>query len=139
MRKAGCGYNFKNQRELTIKTSYFHVLSRAATIVFDIIKLKLYVFFEGVEKFMTDMTRHHVVVMGKISPAKVLKKLKKTGKRVEMILSCEYDIPDVAEQEDEHQDDFLQPAPNPLMYDYLRESTLYTIFSDENPNACSIM
>lgn len=95
--------------------------------------------FEGVEKFMTDMTRHHVVVMGKINPAKVLKKLKKTGKRVEMILSCEYDIPDDVEPEEGDQDDFLQPAPNPLMYDYLRESTLYTIFSDENPNACSIM
>ncbi|KAK9048939.1 hypothetical protein SSX86_008492 [Deinandra increscens subsp. villosa] len=93
---------------------------------------------KGVEKFMTDMTRHHVVVMGKISPAKVLKKLKKTGKRVEMILSCEYDIPDV-EEEDANQDEFLQPAPSPMMYEYLRESTLYTIFSDENPNACSIM
>ncbi|KAI3823753.1 hypothetical protein L1987_05194 [Smallanthus sonchifolius] len=94
---------------------------------------------KGVEKFMTDMTRHHVVVMGKISPAKVLKKLKKTGKRVEMILSCEYDIPDDIENENVDQDDFLQPAPDPTMYDYLRESTLYTIFSDENPNACSIM
>ncbi|XP_076957763.1 heavy metal-associated isoprenylated plant protein 19-like [Bidens hawaiensis] len=95
---------------------------------------------KGVEKFMTDMTRHHVVVMGRIRPEKVLKKLKKTGKRVEMLLSCEYDMPDDTENEEgEVGDEFLQPAPNPLMYDYLRESTLYTIFSDENPNACSIM
>lgn len=94
---------------------------------------------EGVEKFMTNMTRHQVVVMGKMDPAKVLKKLKKTGKRVEMILSYEHDIPDDVEQGGTELGEFWQPAPDPLMLDCLSENTLYTIFSDENPNACSIM
>ncbi|KAI3792782.1 hypothetical protein L2E82_06673 [Cichorium intybus] len=92
---------------------------------------------EGVEKFMTDMTRHQVVVIGKIDPAKVLKKLKKTGKRVELIVPSEDDIP--LDQGDVEPEEFLQPVPDPSMYDYLDESRLYTIFSDENPNACSIM
>ena len=94
--------------------------------------------FEGVEKFMTDMTRHQVVVIGKMDPAKVLKKLKKTGKRVEMILPSEDDIP-LELQRDIEPEEMGQPPPDPMMYDYLDESRLYTIFSDENPNACSIM
>ncbi|KAL4592590.1 hypothetical protein LXL04_005590 [Taraxacum kok-saghyz] len=93
---------------------------------------------EGVEKFMTDMTRHQVVVIGKMDPAKVLKKLKKTGKRVEMILPSEDDIP-LELQRDIEPEEMGQPPPDPMMYDYLDESRLYTIFSDENPNACSIM
>ncbi|CAI9289149.1 unnamed protein product [Lactuca saligna] len=92
---------------------------------------------EGVEKFMTDMTRHQVMVIGKIDPDKVLKKLKKTGKRVEMILPSEDDIP--LDQGNIEQEEFGQPAPDPVMYEYLEESSLYTIFSDENPNACLIM
>nr|XP_043614059.1 heavy metal-associated isoprenylated plant protein 19-like [Erigeron canadensis] len=92
---------------------------------------------KGVEKFMTNMTRHQVVVMGRMDPNKVLNKLKKTGKRVELILSYEHDIPEDVEQGGMEIDGFLQPAPDP--YDCLGENTLYTIFSDENPNACSIM
>ncbi|PWA50118.1 heavy metal transport/detoxification superfamily protein [Artemisia annua] len=94
---------------------------------------------KGVEKFMTNTTRHQVVVMGKIDPIKVLKKLKKTGKIVEMTLSYEQETPDDVEQGDIEPDEFWQPVPDPLTYDCLGESTLYTIFSDENPNACSIM
>lgn len=105
----------------------------------DIMKLKFYHLFEGVEKFMTNMSRHQVVVMGKIDPAKVLKKLRKTGKRVELTLWCEHDISDEVEQGDIETEEFWQPAPDPFMYDCLGQSTLYTIFSDENPNACSIM
>nr|GEU47052.1 heavy metal-associated isoprenylated plant protein 19 [Tanacetum cinerariifolium] len=71
---------------------------------------------KGVEKFTTNTTRHQVVVMGKIDPTKVLKKLKKTGKIVEMTLSYEQETPDDVEQGDIEPDEFWQPVPDPLMY-----------------------
>ena len=40
----------------------------------------------GVEKFITNMNEHQVVVTGRIDPMKVLEKLKKkTGKKVEIV------------------------------------------------------
>ncbi|KAL2552290.1 Heavy metal-associated isoprenylated plant protein 19 [Forsythia ovata] len=41
---------------------------------------------KGVEKFVTDMKNHKVVVTGKINPMKVVKKVKKkTGKKMEFV------------------------------------------------------
>ncbi|KAG6431118.1 hypothetical protein SASPL_109193 [Salvia splendens] len=43
---------------------------------------------KGVETVMSDMAEERVVVIGKINPHKVLKKLKKkTGKKVELVVN----------------------------------------------------
>nr|XP_011459271.1 PREDICTED: heavy metal-associated isoprenylated plant protein 26-like [Fragaria vesca subsp. vesca] len=92
---------------------------------------------KGVEKFGTDMNNHKVVVTGKIDPEKILKKLrKKTGKRVEI-------IDDKEEEQNAESDEGNLSRPlivHPLMFDCCKESDqLLLMFSDENPNACSIM
>ncbi|KVH89905.1 hypothetical protein Ccrd_008102 [Cynara cardunculus var. scolymus] len=78
------------------------------------------------------------MIMGKIDPAKVLKKLQKTGKTVEMILA--YKFENISNDDEEHKlEAFQQPDVDPLISDTLGETPMYTIFSDENPNACSVM
>ncbi|XP_055827387.1 heavy metal-associated isoprenylated plant protein 19-like [Solanum dulcamara] len=96
---------------------------------------------KGVEEFMTDMNKHRVVVKGRINADKVLKKLKKkTGKKVEMVTKKE----DNKKKSEEKEGD-LQLKQNPreiadaLIIGYCGDSMLYTMFSDENANACSIM
>ncbi|XP_057959427.1 heavy metal-associated isoprenylated plant protein 19-like [Malania oleifera] len=107
--------------------------------------------FKGVETFMTDMRRHRVVVTGRINPEKVLKKLrKKTGKRVVMVVTDE-------KGDDQRDEEIMMNAGGDLGWmgggdpnrtgmdstlvfdDYWRENVLLTMFSDENPTACSIM
>lgn len=89
---------------------------------------------------MTDMTRHRVVVTGKIKPEKVLRKLrKKTGKRVEMVSNKE-DSKDPPKLEDSS----IDGSPKDMMtgsmaLGYCGDDYLYMMFSDENANACSIM
>ncbi|XP_059288178.1 heavy metal-associated isoprenylated plant protein 19-like [Lycium ferocissimum] len=96
---------------------------------------------KGVEEFMTDMNKHRVVVKGRINPDKVLKKLKKkTGKKVEMLTKKE----DAKKKSEEKEGDIqLKPSPkeiaDALMLEFCGDSVLYTMFSDENANACSIM
>ncbi|KAI4338500.1 hypothetical protein MLD38_023550 [Melastoma candidum] len=109
---------------------------------------------EGVEKFITDMNQHKVIVTGRIDPQKVLKKLKKkTRKRVEIIGNQDNDqTPDddavVGEQ-------FLLPAGGigemdgsaehyrgpPLLVDFpcCADERVVYMFNDENVNACSVM
>ncbi|CAN4087878.1 unnamed protein product [Withania somnifera] len=96
---------------------------------------------KGVEEFMTDMNKHRVLVKGRINADKVLKKLKKkTGKRVEMVTKKE----DCKKKCEEKEGD-LQLKQNAreiseaLIIEYAGDSMLYTMFSDENANACSIM
>ncbi|PHU24637.1 hypothetical protein BC332_09744 [Capsicum chinense] len=96
---------------------------------------------KGVEEFMTDMNKQKVVVKGRINADKVLKKLKKeTGKKVEMVTKKE----DNKKKSEEKGGD-LQLIQNPreisdaLIIQYSGDSMLYTMFSDENANACSVM
>ena len=77
------------------------------------------------------------MIIGKINPTKVLKKLQKTGKTVEMILAYEFENDSHDEQEE--LEAFQQPDVDPLISDTLGDTPLYTLFSDENPSACSIM
>ncbi|KAK9289125.1 hypothetical protein L1049_017598 [Liquidambar formosana] len=89
---------------------------------------------KGVEKFTTDMTKHKVVVTGRINPQKVMKKLKKkTGKRVEIVVKKE-DPKDASKEENSK-----QVMDSSMMFDYCMDSEILMMFSDENPNACSIM
>ncbi|XP_012452924.2 heavy metal-associated isoprenylated plant protein 19 [Gossypium raimondii] len=84
---------------------------------------------KGVEKFTTDMNKNKVVVTGKIDPQKVLEKLrKKTGNKVEIVGKVE-------EKENEKANDIsIQYSNSSLL-----ENEAFMMFSDENPNACSIM
>ncbi|XP_057485882.1 heavy metal-associated isoprenylated plant protein 19 [Actinidia eriantha] len=95
---------------------------------------------KGVEKFVTDMTRNRVIVTGRINPHKVVKKLrKKTGKRVEIVMSKEEDSKDAPNKEE---DVILahHMITRSMVLGYCGDtSAISTLFSDENPNACSIM
>ncbi|KAK4854777.1 hypothetical protein QYF36_001123 [Acer negundo] len=89
--------------------------------------------FKGVETFTTDMNKHKVVVTGRIDPKKLLKKMKnKTGKRVEIVINKnELETSEVVINEGNH------AAP---IFDCCKDdSQVLMMFSDENPNACSIM
>ncbi|KAL4387566.1 hypothetical protein GQ457_09G022980 [Hibiscus cannabinus] len=86
---------------------------------------------KGVEKFMTDMNQNKVIVTGKIDPQQALKKLrKKTGKKVEIVGKVE-------EKEDEKEEtgDVSTICENSTLVD----DEAFVMFSDENPNACSLM
>ncbi|XP_010027010.2 heavy metal-associated isoprenylated plant protein 19 [Eucalyptus grandis] len=103
---------------------------------------------KGIEKFSTDMNQHKVVVTGRIDPKKVLKKLKKkTGKKVEILENKE----DLANEDGandgegeggsktmvaEEQNAVIHPSM--LGYCCVEDEVLM-MFSDENPNACSVM
>ncbi|KAI3867082.1 hypothetical protein MKW92_022396 [Papaver armeniacum] len=92
---------------------------------------------KGVETFSTDMANHRVIVKGRVNPINIQKKLKKkTGKKVEIIVPNK----DVAVKPNE-EDDSTNRRRNStiLMCDDWDECHILTMFSDENPNACSIM
>ncbi|XP_027368675.1 heavy metal-associated isoprenylated plant protein 19 [Abrus precatorius] len=91
---------------------------------------------KGVEKFITDMNKHRVVVTGRIDPKKVLKKIKKkTGKRVEIVSNKDEESNDETHESDKlvlmHQ--FV------LQNDCCIKTETLMMFSDENPNACALM
>lgn len=82
------------------------------------------------------MKKHKVVVMGRFDPRKVVKKLKKkTGKKVEIVENKEK-TPTASNGQDLVPE---QVVSDPPMFDYCKETQLLMMFSDENPNACSIM
>ncbi|XP_039048747.1 heavy metal-associated isoprenylated plant protein 19 [Hibiscus syriacus] len=87
--------------------------------------------FKGVDKFTTDINKNKVVVTGNIDPQKVLKKLrKKTGKKVEIVGKVEE-----TEKEKDKNSDVRAMYENSSLLD----KEAFMMFSDENPNACSIM
>ncbi|GKU85579.1 hypothetical protein SLEP1_g234 [Rubroshorea leprosula] len=99
---------------------------------------------KGVEKFTTDMNRQKVVVTGKIDPKEVQKKLKeKTRKKVEMVVDNEKGekAKEVKKGGDVAAEEVPKaPVMTPLLLGYGEDSdAAFWIFSDENPNACSIM
>lgn len=78
------------------------------------------------------MSKHKVVVTGRINPQKLLKKLKKkTRKRVEIVLN--------KKEEESPKEGFSQPVPWPSYFDCCLDNEALMIFNDENPNACLIM
>lgn len=99
--------------------------------------------FSGVETFRTDMNKHKVVVTGRIDPQKLLKKLKKkTRKEVEIVANKkeEEGSKDTSRTEEINvaSESFPQQYP-PIFFDCCKNNDLLMAFSDENPNACSIM
>ncbi|XP_071723816.1 peroxidase 24-like [Rutidosis leptorrhynchoides] len=97
---------------------------------------------DGIETFLTEMSKHRVVVTGKINPQKVLKKLKKkTGKKVEIIEPEEDENSEENESKDGDSPFKLhsQLVVEPFIFDCYTEIQMLLMFSDENPNACLIM
>ncbi|XP_073029815.1 heavy metal-associated isoprenylated plant protein 19-like [Primulina eburnea] len=89
---------------------------------------------KGVEKFMTDMKNHRVMITGRINPQKVMKKLKrKTGKRVELVDEEDHD------NSEGNKGDMREQVMDSWMIDRFDDSELHMMFNDENANSCSIM
>lgn len=84
-----------------------------------------------------------MVIIGKIDPEKVMKKLKKkTGKQVEMVPPPKPETEKVVEMMESHLGREGEILMNELVLlggNHLRGCDFTTIFSDENPNACLIM
>ncbi|XP_038720032.1 heavy metal-associated isoprenylated plant protein 19-like [Tripterygium wilfordii] len=105
--------------------------------------------FKGVERFTTDMNAHKVVVTGRIEEQKLLKKLrKKTGKRVEIIIHDDKKKKKKKKEGGDNNnngDDIggsSKDGNTAMVHDQYccRESeAIFMMFSDENPNACSIV
>ncbi|KAL1372579.1 hypothetical protein HN51_002697 [Arachis hypogaea] len=93
---------------------------------------------KGVEKFVTDMNEHRVVVTGRIDPNKVLKKIKKkSGKKVEIVENRDEDSNDGFNNE---RDSIVLVPPYYVFEKYCGISTeTLMMFNDENPNACALM
>nr|DAD28353.1 TPA_asm: hypothetical protein HUJ06_029821 [Nelumbo nucifera] len=82
------------------------------------------------------MTRNKVTVTGRINPEKILKKLgKNTGKRVETIVIDDKTAASSGDDLDSG-DSTIEAS---LVFDDWGQSIVFTMFSDENPNACSII
>lgn len=81
---------------------------------------------------MTDMAEDRVVVIGKIDPRKVLKKLKKkTGKKVELVVN-----------EDDEEEMNCSGEEGTMSYwrdHYYGDGETHMMFNDENTNSCKIM
>ncbi|KAL2339094.1 hypothetical protein Fmac_013540 [Flemingia macrophylla] len=91
---------------------------------------------KGVEKFITDMNKHRVVVTGRVDPKAVLKKLKKkTGKKVD-IISTKEEEPD---KESHESNQLVIMHQFELENDCCIKTQTMMMFSDENPNACALM
>ena len=99
--------------------------------------------FSGAKSVDVNRKQSRVTVTGYVEPNKVLKKVKSTGKRAEFWPYVPYNLvayPYVAQAYDKkapagYVKNAVQAHPIPNATD----EKLTTLFSDENPNACSIM
>ncbi|KAJ4839374.1 Heavy metal-associated isoprenylated plant protein 20 [Turnera subulata] len=98
---------------------------------------------KGVKSVEVSRKQSRVTVSGYVEPAKVLKKVQSTGKKAEMWPYVPYNLvayPYVAGAYDKkapsgYVRNVVQALPTPNATD----ERFTTMFSDENPNACSIM
>ncbi|XP_030950073.1 heavy metal-associated isoprenylated plant protein 20-like [Quercus lobata] len=98
---------------------------------------------KGAKSVDVNRKQSRVTVTGYVEPNKVLKKVKSTGKRAEFWPYVPYNLvayPYVAQAYDKkapagYVKNAVQAHPIPNATD----EKLTTLFSDENPNACSIM
>lgn len=101
------------------------------------------VHFPGVKSVEVNRKQSRVTVCGHVEPSKVLKRVKSMGKKAELWPYIPYNLvayPYVAQAYDKkaptgYVKNVAQALPNPNATD----ERLVTLFSDENPNACSIM
>ncbi|PON98195.1 Heavy metal-associated domain containing protein [Trema orientale] len=98
---------------------------------------------KGAKQVEVNRKQSRVTVTGYVEPNKVLKKVKSTGKRAEFWPYVPYNLvayPYVAQAYDKkapsgYVKNVVQALPSPNAPD----EKFTTMFSDENPNACSIM
>ncbi|XP_062150118.1 heavy metal-associated isoprenylated plant protein 20 [Alnus glutinosa] len=98
---------------------------------------------KGAKSVEVNRKQSRVTVTGYVEPNKVLNKVKSTGKRAEFWPYVPYNLvayPYVAQAYDKkapagYVKNAVQALPSPNAPD----EKLTTLFSDENPNACSIM
>ncbi|KAG6432203.1 hypothetical protein SASPL_103777 [Salvia splendens] len=92
---------------------------------------------KGVEKFMTGMTDDRVVVIGRINPEKVLKKLKtKMGKNVVLVVNEDQEDGDGDEAE---MNCSWEEGMGSWQDHYYGDGETHMMFSDENANSCTMM
>ncbi|KAH8496057.1 hypothetical protein Peur_055256 [Populus x canadensis] len=98
---------------------------------------------KGVKSVEVNRKQSRVTVSGNVEPNKVLKKVKSTGKRAEFWPYVPYNLvayPYAAQAYDKkapagYVKNVVQALPSPNATD----EKFTSMFSDENPNACSIM
>ncbi|XP_062111060.1 heavy metal-associated isoprenylated plant protein 20-like [Humulus lupulus] len=98
---------------------------------------------KGAKQVEVNRKQSRVTVTGYVEPNKVLKKVKSTGKKAEFWPYVPYNLvayPYVAQAYDKkapsgYVKNVFQALPSPNAQD----EKFVTMFSDENPNACSIM
>ncbi|GLT34375.1 hypothetical protein SLA2020_088930 [Shorea laevis] len=98
---------------------------------------------KGVKSVDVNRKQSRVTVSGYVEPNKVLKKVKGTGKRAEFWPYVPYNLvayPYVAQAYDKKAPSgYVKNAAQALPSPNAADEKLMTLFSDENPNACSIM
>ncbi|WMV16909.1 hypothetical protein MTR67_010294 [Solanum verrucosum] len=98
---------------------------------------------KGVKTVEVIRKQHRVIVSGYVDPARVLNRIKSTGKRAEMWPYIPYNLvsyPYVAQAYDKKAPSgFVKNVPQALIAPNATEERITHLFSDDNPNACSIM
>lgn len=100
-------------------------------------------FFLGVKTVEVIRKQSRVVVSGFIDPNKVLKRVKNTGKRAEFWPYVPYNLvyyPYVTQAYDKRAPSgFVRNVVQAIPPPNATEERITYLFSDDNPNACSIM
>ncbi|GKU90204.1 hypothetical protein SLEP1_g4229 [Rubroshorea leprosula] len=98
---------------------------------------------KGAKSVDVNRKQSRVTVSGYVEPNKVLKRVKSTGKRAEFWPYVPYNLvpyPYVAQAYDKKAPSgYVKNAVQALPSPNATEEKYVTLFSDENPNACSIM
>ncbi|PKA63512.1 Heavy metal-associated isoprenylated plant protein 26 [Apostasia shenzhenica] len=98
---------------------------------------------KGITSMEVNRKQSRVTVTGHVEPRKVLRKVKSIGKKAEMWPYVPYELvayPYVAQAYDKKAPPgFVRYASQALPNPNTMDETIYSLFSDENPNACSIM
>ncbi|XP_031095849.1 heavy metal-associated isoprenylated plant protein 21 [Ipomoea triloba] len=98
---------------------------------------------KGVKSVEVNRKQSRVTVSGFIDPNKVLRKVKSTGKRAEMWPYVPYNLvyyPYASQAYDKRAPSgYVKNVPQALPPPNAAEERITYMFSDDNPNACSIM
>ncbi|XP_030513069.1 heavy metal-associated isoprenylated plant protein 21-like [Rhodamnia argentea] len=98
---------------------------------------------KGVKSVEVNRKQSRVTVRGYVEPNKVLKRVKSTGKKAELWPYIPYNLvayPYVAQAYDKKAPaGYVKNAAQALPSPNATDEQFATLFSDENPNACSIM
>ncbi|XP_071716280.1 heavy metal-associated isoprenylated plant protein 20-like [Rutidosis leptorrhynchoides] len=98
---------------------------------------------KGVKSVEVDQSKSRVTVKGYVDPKKVLKKIQETGKKAEMWPYVPYNLvhyPYAPQAYDKKAPKgYVKNVPQAYETSNNPNEEYTTLFSDENPNACSIM